>query len=608
MSTEPTRSGRLPSTARRVRVAALPFDVRPGEVAANLASALAGLESAHRAGAALLVLPEKWTTSFLPAFDAAVRAASDAALARMHHEAAALGMVVLGSAPGGTGDKPWNEVHLLGAAGDLRPYRKRVLFSPTGEGRQCAAGDALPGTLPTALGRIAAVVCYDLRFPELTRRAFFDRADLLAVPAQWPSERADTFELLARARAAENQCWVLACNRSGRAALGAERVLDFPGTAFLFDPLGREIARSDGGDLLVGEADYEFAAEVRQRVPCERDARRSGLGPAADLRAAFLGLGGYVPERVLDNAEWERRLDTSDAWIVERTGIRERRVAADDQATVDLAEQAALVALADAGLAAGDLDEIIVATDTPEVRSPDTASFLQHRLGAREVPSYDLGASGCAGFVQALDVARARILEQDRKILVVGVELLTRLMNWADRGTAVLFGDAAGAAVLGRATDGRGLLAVRAGTDGSRSDILGLEVGGSRKPFTLARAQAGEHLDVVMKGREVFKEAVRRMCESSQEALAAAGLGIDDVDLLVPHQANRRILDAVARRLGIPEERVAINVDRYGNTGSASVPLALWEARRDGRVGPGSVVLLTAFGAGFHWASAVARL
>ncbi len=324
-------------------------------------------------------------------------------------------------------------------------------------------------------------------------------------------------------------------------------------------------------------------------------------------RIGLLGLGAYLPERVMTNDEWAEHVDTSDAWIVERTGIHRRRFAAADESTADLAVRAAQRAIDDAGLTPADIDEIIVATDTPEVYSPDTASFLQARLGTREITAYDLGSSGCAGFVLALDVARARALQKDRRILVVGVELLSRLMDWTDRNTCVLFGDAAGAAVVGRTSGDAVILAANAGTDGTQSDILGLEVGGTRVPFTEARARARLHQHLVMKGREVFRAAVHRMSACAHELLDQAGLTLDDVALIIPHQANLRILNAVRDRLGVPDEKVFINVYEYGNTGSASVPVALWEARAQGRIQPGDIVLLTAFGAGFHWAGVLVR-
>jgi 3-oxoacyl-[acyl-carrier-protein] synthase-3 len=321
----------------------------------------------------------------------------------------------------------------------------------------------------------------------------------------------------------------------------------------------------------------------------------------------LLGLGAYLPERVMTNQEWTEHVDTSHEWIVERTGIERRRVAADQESTADLAVKAAAAALDDAGLAPVDIDEIIVATDTPEVYSPDTASFVQARLGFREVPAYDLGSSGCAGFVLALDVARSRALVRGRTVLVVGVELLTRLMNWNDRNTCVLFGDAAGAAVVGAREGAPEILAASAGTDGTRHDILGLEMGGTRVPFSEEGAQARLHQKLVMDGRRVFKEAVARMTAVGVEVLDEAGMTLDDVDLVIPHQANLRIIEAVRNRLGLPEERVYANVQEYGNTGSASVPVALWEAREKGLIRPGSVVLLTAFGAGFHWSAVLVR-
>ncbi len=322
-------------------------------------------------------------------------------------------------------------------------------------------------------------------------------------------------------------------------------------------------------------------------------------------KIGILGLGAYAPARVMENSEWAEYLDTSDEWIRTRTGIERRRLAAEDETTADLACHAARAALRDAGLEATDLDEIIVATDTPEVYTPDTASFVQHQLGAREIPAYDLGGSGCAGFLQAIDVARARVHFGKQRILVVGAELLTRLMDWQDRSTAVLFGDGAGAVVIGE-VDGAGeILGATAGTDGSKWDILCLRVGGTRYPFTLERAQNREHRDVTMHGREVFRAAVQRMSGASSRLLADLGLGVDDIDLVVPHQANLRIIDAVTRALGADPAKVYTNVQEYGNTGSASVPLALAQARDAGRVRAGDRVLLTSFGAGFHWAALV---
>jgi len=316
-----------------------------------------------------------------------------------------------------------------------------------------------------------------------------------------------------------------------------------------------------------------------------------------------IGLGAYVPPRVMTNQEWGQYVDTSDEWITERTGIKRRRLAASEESTADLAVHAARAALEDAGLAGSDLDEIVVATDTPEVYLPDTASFVQQRLGARRIPCYDLAGSGCAGFLLALDIARSRIQERDRRILVVAVELITRLMNWRDRNTCVLFGDAAAAAVLGRRPDAMEIVAATAGTDGSKAGILTVEVGGTRTPFR----PGGAPLELVMNGREVFKEAVEHMCQAAREVLVQAGVDLSEVALVVPHQANLRILEAVRERLSVPAHKMVVNVQEYGNTGSASVPLALWEARREGRLRPGDLVLLVSFGAGFHWAGMLLR-
>lgn len=320
-----------------------------------------------------------------------------------------------------------------------------------------------------------------------------------------------------------------------------------------------------------------------------------------------LGWGAYAPEKIMSNADWAEHLDTSDEWITSRTGIKNRRIAAENESTVDLAAAAARVALEDAGVSIDSIDEIIVATDTPEVFIPDTAAYLQKALGAREIPAFDLAGSGCAGFILGLDVARSRAVNTDKKVLLVGVELLTRLINWEDRSTAVLFGDAAGAAVVGAGNGATEILSFTAGTDGSQADILSLEMGGTRVPFSLDGAQRGDHKKIVMKGREVFKEAVSRMGAASRKVLTDAGVGVEDLALVVPHQANLRIIKALQKSLKIDDEVLFINVQDYGNTGSASVPLALWEARQQGRIKTGDLVLLAAFGAGFHWAAALLR-
>lgn len=320
--------------------------------------------------------------------------------------------------------------------------------------------------------------------------------------------------------------------------------------------------------------------------------------------AGILGFGGYVPERVMTNDDWSKLIDTSDEWITSRSGIKERRFAAADESTADFACHAGSRAIVDAGLTPHDIDELIVATDTPEVYTPDTASFVQHRLGMREVPAFDLGGSGCAGFVQALDVARARIALSPKNVLVIGVEVISRLMNWEDRATAVLFGDGAGAVVIGPDKARAEVLDVVAGTDGSKADILTLTAGGTRRPFNAETLASGEYNTLTMEGHAVFREAVRRMSQAVGEVLENIEKSIDEVALVIPHQANKRIIDAVRKKLGVDDSKVYVNVHAYGNTGSATVPLALSEAVGQGAISEGDLVVLTAFGAGFHWAAA----
>ncbi len=320
--------------------------------------------------------------------------------------------------------------------------------------------------------------------------------------------------------------------------------------------------------------------------------------------AHILGFGGYVPERVVTNDDWSRWVDTSDEWILQRTGIQRRRFVADDESTMTLASDAAAVALKDADLTPDDIDEIVLATDTPEMMIPDTAALVQNRLGCRHIPTYDLGGSGCAGFVQALDVARSRILTEPKRILVIGVEVISRMISMEDRSTAVLFGDGAGAVVLGPEGGRAEVLGVVSGTDGSNAEILTLAAGGTRNPFNERSLANGDYNRLVMDGGRVFVEAVRRMSEAANGVLEKVGRSLSEVRLVIPHQANARIIEAVRKRMGLDEEAVFINVHEYGNTGSATVPFAMWEAVRDGRIQQGDLVVLTAFGAGFHWAAA----
>jgi 3-oxoacyl-[acyl-carrier-protein] synthase-3 len=321
----------------------------------------------------------------------------------------------------------------------------------------------------------------------------------------------------------------------------------------------------------------------------------------------ILGFGGYSPERIVTNDDWAAKLDTSDEWITQRTGIKRRHYAADDETTMTMAAEAASSALKDADLTPDEVDEIILATDTPEMLTPDTAALVQDRLGCRNIPTYDLGGSGCAGFIQALDVARSRILVDPKKIVVIGVELISRLISQEDRSTAVLFGDGAGAVVMGPDRGRAEILIAVAGTDGSAAEILTLAAGGTRHPFNADSLSSGDYNRLIMDGRRVFVEAVQRMSEAATEVLDKIGRSISDVNLVIPHQANLRIIDAVRKKLRLGEESVYVNIQEYGNTGSATVPFAMWEAVSKGRISDGDLVVLTAFGAGFHWAAAAVQ-
>jgi 3-oxoacyl-[acyl-carrier-protein] synthase III len=325
------------------------------------------------------------------------------------------------------------------------------------------------------------------------------------------------------------------------------------------------------------------------------------------LRSVILGTGSELPSKVLTNASLEQLVDTSDEWITIRTGIKERRILEEGKGSADMAYHASIRALEDAGLKATDLEAIIVGTVTPDYPFPSSACILEHMLGARNVFSFDVNAA-CSGFLNALAVADSFIQTGKAKTaLVVGSDALSRLLNWQDRTTCILFGDGAGAVVLGASEDGeRGVLSTRLRTDGSYAKTLYVPAGGSLKPASIESLQRNEHT-ITMNGKEVFKVAVRSMEEISRDALNEAGVSIDQVSLVIPHQANRRIIAALAERLGLAADKVVVNVDKYGNTSAASVPVALDEARRQGRIRPGDVVLLNAFGAGFAWGAAVVK-
>jgi 3-oxoacyl-[acyl-carrier-protein] synthase-3 len=323
--------------------------------------------------------------------------------------------------------------------------------------------------------------------------------------------------------------------------------------------------------------------------------------------AHVAGLGVYVPAKVVTNKDFEVRLETSDQWIVERTGIRERRFAGPDETVATMARGAAEVALSRAGIGPADLGAIIVATATPDHIIPSTACYLQALIGAEKAAAFDLSAA-CSGFIYGLTVAEGLIASgQARHVLVIGGEKLTCITDQQDRSTAILFGDGVGAAVLSAGSrDGRGLLSSFIKSDGRLAPLLYVPSGGTADPISEKIIRERTHY-MKMAGREVFKHAVLTMAEACDEAIRRAGIRPEEVDLLVPHQANIRIIDATAKHAGIPQQKVLVTVDRYGNTSAASIPMALGYAESTGRLTPGMTVLLVAFGAGFTWGSAVIR-
>lgn len=308
------------------------------------------------------------------------------------------------------------------------------------------------------------------------------------------------------------------------------------------------------------------------------------------MNAGILGLGVYLPERILTNKDLEKMVDTTDEWIKTRTGIEERRIADDDVDTSDMATMAAKDALANAGLQAKDLDMIIVGTITPDHGFPSVASMVQHNIGARQIPAMDVSAA-CAGFIYAMVTAKQFIDTGTAKnILVIGVEKLSKITDYSDRNTCVLFGDAAGAVILGPVSRGKGILSYELGTDGSGKDHL---------------FQDGDY--IFMNGREVFKFAVRQMGESSLNVIEQAKLKKEDIDYFIPHQANLRIMEAARQRLDVPLEKMAYTVNKYGNTSSSSIPLALYEAVKAGKVSDGDVIIMVGFGGGLSWGAMALR-
>lgn len=322
--------------------------------------------------------------------------------------------------------------------------------------------------------------------------------------------------------------------------------------------------------------------------------------------AGIIGTGSYVPERIITNKDIEKLVDTSDEWIITRTGIKERRIADNDMATSDLGTIAARRALENAGVSAEELDLIIVATVTPDMNFPSTACLIQNNLKATKAAAFDIEAA-CSGFLYILTIANQFIATgMYKNILIIGAECLSRFTNWKDRNTCILFGDGAGAAVVSRVEEGYGILSQFLGADGSGGELLTLKAGGSRHPATSETIENNLHY-ISMDGSEVFKFAVRIMVSAAEEAIRLANLTKEDIDYLIPHQANIRIIDGAAKRLNMSTDKVWVNLDRYGNMSAASIPVALDEAVRSGNINKGDNICLVGFGGGLTWASCVIK-
>ena len=331
----------------------------------------------------------------------------------------------------------------------------------------------------------------------------------------------------------------------------------------------------------------------------------SELTPA--IQVCIAGTGSYLPEKILTNAELAVKVETSDEWIVSRTGIKERRIAAENERTSDMATAAAKLALEQAGLAAEDIELIIVATITPDTLTPATACYVQKNLGASRAVAFDISAA-CSGFLYALKISKRLISDGAFKnALIIGAEKLSAVLNWNDRTTCVLFGDGAGAAVLRAAAPDEGsILATEMGTDGNLTHLLNIPGGGTACPIT--HANIDDNLfALTMMGKEVFKHAVTRMKEAAEKVIERAGLKPEDIVCVIPHQANQRIIDAIADRLSVPSNRIFVNLDKYGNTSAAAVAIALDEAHRTGAFKRGDHIVLVVFGAGLTWAAAAIR-
>ena len=326
----------------------------------------------------------------------------------------------------------------------------------------------------------------------------------------------------------------------------------------------------------------------------------------SDINAGIIGVGMYAPEKVLTNAELARMLNTTEEWIEAMSGIKERHIAAPSQATSDLGTIAAQRALARAGVSPDEVDLIIVSTSTPDMQFPSTACIIQERLGIKNVPAFDLTAV-CSGFVYALTVGAQFIANEFyRTVLVIGTEAVSRVINWSDKDTCMLIGDGAGAVVLRQVPSGYGILSAKLGADGSGASFMMVPAGGSRKPAT-AEVIEQKMNKIQMNGSEVFKFAMKKLPEVTEQALELANLHTEDLKLIIPHQANRRIIEAAARRMDLPLEKFLLNVEHYGNTSSATIPIALHEALETGRIESGDLIALTGFGGGLTWGSLIMR-
>jgi len=336
----------------------------------------------------------------------------------------------------------------------------------------------------------------------------------------------------------------------------------------------------------------------------KKQPRSSPRSAKSNRTVSIVGTGSYTPEKILTNADLTRMVDTSDEWITTRTGIKERRIAAKDEQTSDMASKAALKALEQAEVAPEDVDLILLATATPDMLFPATACFVQKKIGATNAACLDISAA-CAGFLFGIEIAQQFITSHTHDtVLVIGAEKLSSITNWTDRNTCVLFGDGAGAAVLQHRGRAHGVISTHIGSDGQFTDILFMPGGGSRCPIT--RENADMNLATIhMTGKEVYKQAVISMLSASKKALEQAGLTTDDIACVIPHQANLRIIEAIADRLKIPLDRFFVNLDKYGNTSAAAVAMALDEANRSGRIQRGDYVLMVVFGGGLTWASTV---